>query len=379
MYKDKCRCGADGGERVKRFYMSLTALAVTVSAVVFFGILGADSKAALPVDCDNNSIIKCGGVTSAELASKYTKNDTGDLPAIYQNYGLTANEMTHADTMAKMGEVRKDGTVVVNGEVVATDATSIGRQNIFSGSTTKSIGGKTFYDTPPSRSFARDSIVAYVFFNQDGTFKAAVLTSCGNPVTGKPKPKPPVYACDGLVAAPISRTEYGFTGSASASNGATIASYTFDFGDGSSQTVTSPNDVKHTYAKEGSYTATLTVSVTVSGADKTVTSAKCTTEISIAPEECKPGIPVGDERCTDKPKECKPGIPQGDARCTPCDIPGKEQYPKNSDQCVAAPVELPHTGPNDLIFGGIGLGSIIAASSYWYASRRGLLQALLNR
>jgi LPXTG-motif cell wall-anchored protein len=365
---------------VKRFYASLTAVAVVVSAIVFFGVLSTDSKAALPVDCDNNSIIKCGGVTAGELASKYTKNETGDLPAIYQSYGISASEMTHADTMAKMGEVRKDGTVVVNGEVVATDATSIGRQNIFSGSTTKSIGGKTFYDTPPSRSFARDSIVAYVFFDQNGDFKAAVLTSCGNPVSGKPKPKPkPVYVCNGLVAAPISRTEYGFTGSASASGGATIASYTFDFGDGSSQTVTNPNDVKHTYAKEGSYTITLTVSVKANGQDKTVTSAKCATKITITPEECKPGIPVGDERCTDKPKECKPGIPEGDARCTPCDVPGKEQYPKNSDQCAVTPVELPHTGTTDVIFGGIGLSAMIGAVSYWFASRRGLLQALLSR
>lgn len=361
---------------MKRFYTLLATAGVIASAVVLF--FGAESRAALPVDCDNNSIIKCGGVTAGELATKYTKNETGDLPAIYQSYGLSANEMTHADTMAKMGEVRKDGTVVVNGEVVATDASSIGRQNIFSGSTQKNIGGKTFYDTPPSRSFARDSIVAYVFFDQNGQFKAAVLTSCGNPVTAKPKPKP-VYACNGLVAAPISRTEYGFTGSASASGGATIASYTFDFGDGASQTVTNPNDVKHVYAKAGTYTATLTVSVKVNGQDKSVTAAKCATKVTITPEECKPGIPVGDERCTEKPKECKPGIPEGDARCTPCDIPGKEQYPKNSDQCVVAPVELPHTGMTDMIFGGIGMGAIIGATSYWYASRRGLLQAFLDR
>jgi len=442
---------------VKKFYASLASLVVVVSAVLLFNFMGADSNAALPRDCDTNSIINCGGITAGELADKYNQNATGDLPAIYQSYGLSASDMTHADSAAKMGEVRKDGTITVGGEVVATDAMSIGRKNIFSGSATKSIAGKTFYDTPPSRSFARDSIVAYVYFDQNGEFKAAVLTSCGNPVSGKPKPKPaykcnslqatkisrteysfaasatatggativgytydfgdgqkadstqttakhtyekegaykakltvmvkvgantqpvtaascevqvvietppptPVYTCDSLTATRISRADYSFTGKATAEGGATIVNYTFDFGDGATQTVANPNNVKHTYAKDGSYTAKLSVAVKVNGSEKTATDEiKCVAKVTVSPDECKPGVPVGD------------------ARCTPCEVPGKEQYPKNSPECAATPAELPHTGPTDLLFGSLGLGSLVAASYYWYASRRGLLGALLNR
>jgi LPXTG-motif cell wall-anchored protein len=43
------------------------------------------------------------------------------------------------------------------------------------------------------------------------------------------------------------------------------------------------------------------------------------------------------------------------------------------------PTELPHTGTTDLIGGMFGIGSLIAAGSYWFASRRNLLTALLNR
>ena len=442
---------------MKKFYASLAALTVALSAVVLFNFMGADSNAALPRDCDNNSIINCGAITGGELSQRYSENKTGDLPAIYQSYGLSAGEMTSADAVAKMGEVRKDGTVVVGGEVVATDAMSIGRQNIFSGSTPKNIAGKTFYDTPPSRSFAKDSIVAYVYFNANGEFKAAVLTSCGNPVTGKPKPKPaykcnalaatkisrteysfnadasasggaaivnytydfgdgqkttstaatikhtyakpgtyttrvtanvkvgnetkaatgpqcekqivieekpetPVYTCDSLTATRISRMEYSFNGKATAEGGATITSYVFDFGDSKSATVTNPSDVKHTYAKDGTYTAKLTVMVKVDGSEKTVVDeAKCVVKVTVTPEECKPGVPVGD------------------VRCTPCEVPGKEQYPKNSPECATTPVELPHTGPMDIIGGGFGLGSVIAATYYWRASRKGFLAELLNR
>lgn len=441
---------------MKKFYASLAALTVAASAIVLFNFLGADSSAALPRDCDNNSIIYCGGINAAELAQRYNENKTGDLPAIYQNYGLSAHDMTNAGTVAKMGEVRKDGTVVVNGEVVATGAMSIGRQQI-AGSSPINIGGKTYYNSPPSTSFNSNAIAAYVFFDGNGEFKSFVLTSCANPGGGTPKKKPaykcdaltiakisrteysftaaasaangaaiesytydfgdgqkvtstatnvkhtyakegnytakvtvnvkvgnetktatgpqcekqvvvekepeePVYTCDSLTATRISRNEYSFNGAASASGGATIKDYVIDFGDSKSTTVTNPSNVKHTYAKGGTYTAKLTVTVKVAGAEKTVTdAAKCVVKVIVTPDECKPGIPVGD------------------VRCTPCEVPGKEQYPKNSPECATTPLELPRTGPMDMIGGGFGLGSVIAATYYWRASRKNLLAELLNR
>jgi uncharacterized repeat protein (TIGR01451 family)/LPXTG-motif cell wall-anchored protein len=73
------------------------------------------------------------------------------------------------------------------------------------------------------------------------------------------------------------------------------------------------------------------------------------------PDECKPGIPVGDERCEEKPEECKPGVPTGDERCE------------------EVPAELPKTGASDNIFALIGIGSLIAAVGYYVTSRRSLI------
>ncbi len=355
-----------------------------------------------------------------------------------------------------MGEVRKDGTVTVNGEVVATGAMSIGRQPI-SGSTPKVIGGKTYYNSPPSTSFRSDSIAAFVFFDGNGQFKAAIITSCGNPVDAHPKPKP-AYKCDSLVPAAVTRLKYNFTANATVSGGAQIVNYTFDFGDGTTET-SANKTIEHTYAKAGNYTAKVTVNVKVGTETKPVTGpgcqapvkilepqAKCdslslraislekrqyafdlaytakdgavlntvdynfgdgTTQNGLSPEDAKTvehtyakagtyktvatlhftiDGEVKDVKCevsiTTNPEMCplNPTLPKDDARCAPCPIPGKEQYPKDSPFCVTPPVaELPKTGPMDMLFGGLGVSSIFAASYYWLMSRRGLADALLGR
>lgn len=469
---------------MNKFYLSIVGVIVAASSILLFNFLGGISNAALPRDCDNNSIVYCGSVTAGELATKYRENKTHDLPAIYNSYGLSANEMTHAGSYSRMGEVRKDGRVIVGGRTVATDAQSIGRHNM-AGSHPKVIGGRTYYESPPSTSFVSQSIAAFVFFDSNGDFKAAVLTSCDNPLSARKPvyrcdsltknkitrtrysftatatansgativsytydfgdghkttttarsaehtyanpgtyrvklsvnvsvhgvaktvssahcqvnivvetlPPTPVYSCDSLVTNRISRTEHNFTGRATARNGATIVNYTFDFGDGSQQTVTNPVNVRHTYVRDATYTTTMTVKVKVSGVDRVVGSNNCKVQVIVSPNECKPGIPVGDDRCKEECKpgipvgddrckeECRPGIPVGDDRCTPCEIPGKEHLPKNSPDCVEVeiPEELPQTGPMDFIGGALGLSSLVGAAYYWYASRRGLLAEFLKQ
>lgn len=162
----------------------------------------------------------------------------------------------------------------------------------------------------------------------------------------------PSYACSALTASLVSGTEYKFNGSASATNGASIVNYVFNFGDGKSQTVTNPSNVLHTYATKGaSYTANLTVNVNVNGVVQAITGENCTVTITVgSTPECKPGIPVGDSRCTTP--QCLPGIPVGDTRCT------------------VTPPLLPHTGPTDNIVAFLGLGALIASVTYYIRSRR---------
>lgn len=442
----------------KKFYASLAALVVVLSGILTFNIFNGESLAALPRDCDSNSIINCGAVNQGELTSKYKANATGDLPAIYNHYGISSGMIAAG---APMGEVHKDGRVTLNGETVATGASSIGRKNIFSGSTTMNIGGRTYYNTPNSRAFASESIAAYIFLDKNGEFIAAILTSCGNPVSAVkvPKKPAPAYKCDGLAATDISREEYRFTAAASASNGATISGYTFDFGDGKTQTSTGKT-ISHTYDKPGEYTAKVTANVTVDGQAKTATGPQCQVKVTVSKnptykctsltartikledrsyafdltydvtggaslvsvdyqfgdgqgrenvsaEEAKSvthsyakagtytttatlhfsiGGKVVDEKCevsiSTSPEVCalNPSLPKDDERCAPCPIPGKEQFPKDSPECVTPPVaELPHTGPMDFVGAGLGLGSLVAAGYYWYVSRRSLLSAWLER
>ena len=63
-----------------------------------------------------------------------------------------------------------------------------------------------------------------------------------------------------------------------------------------------------------------------------------------------------------KPNECKPGIPVGDKRC--------EETPVTPP---VTPTELPTTGPTETILSVIGLGALIASIGYYVSSRRAII------
>lgn len=195
----------------------------------------------------------------------------------------------------------------------------------------------------------------------------------------------PVYTCDSLTATKISRTTFNFTGKATAKNGATIVNYTFNFGDGKSATVTNPTDVEHIYAKEGTYTVKMSVTVKVDGSNKTISGPNCEVKVTVEKppvnkiEVCdldsKKVITINEKDFDAKKhskdlNDCKEKPP-----VTPpvenCPVPGKEHLPKDSKDCVENPVtELPTTGAGSDILAMIGAGSLIAAASYYVASRR---------
>lgn len=80
--------------------------------------------------------------------------------------------------------------------------------------------------------------------------------------------------------------------------------------------------------------------------------------VDCAVDECKPGIPVGDERCEDK-----------------C-IPVEGQIVDSDGNCVAAPSTLPTTGPTEVVLSLIGLAALIVGAMYWYKSRKDLQKLL---
>ncbi len=136
-------------------------------------------------NCDNNSVIYCGALTSTELQQRYSQ---AGVATIYSYFGITSQDIKNIDSIAKVGEVTKSNEVIVAGKVVATNAVTVGRQNV-NPSTHKEINGINFYLRPPSVNFLSSTIPAYVAFSSTGQFRFAILGSCGNAVSGTPVPQ----------------------------------------------------------------------------------------------------------------------------------------------------------------------------------------------
>jgi hypothetical protein len=108
-----------------------------------------------------------------------------------------------------------------------------------------------------------------------GSSNATVTKNC--------LPKP-VYACTKLTPVKVSRTDVDYTATATASNGATIVSYTFNFGDGTNKVVTTAANsttTPHAYTAPGTYNANVSVQVNVNGAVQTVTAPACNASFTV--------------------------------------------------------------------------------------------------
>lgn len=85
---------------------------------------------------------------------------------------------------------------------------------------------------------------------------------------------PAEYRCDLLTAKQGENRSAKYTVTATATNGATIKDYIYDFGDGNSLT-TDKSTVDYTYKADGQYAARVTVRFTVGSEVKTATGDKC--------------------------------------------------------------------------------------------------------
>ncbi|MGF7229615.1 MAG: PKD domain-containing protein [Candidatus Saccharibacteria bacterium] len=316
-----------------------------------------------PFDCDNNAVVNCGAKDAATLVSAY--NAQSSVRAIYSSFGIDSSDVQSIGDTAVAGTVTKTGNVYIGNQLVATNVVTAGRQNI-TGSTQVNYGGVTFYKRAPSVSFSNNSLTAYVVMN-NGQFKFAILSACGNPVTGTPTPPAKAaLACKQLLLTPgvIEKNgdqAYTFGASASVTNGS-ITNYVFNLGNGSNETVTTSNmtaqSSSHTYAP-----GTYHVSVTINGvAGNVYTSApspvSCTGDFTV-----KPTVPV-------PPLTCATG--STDESCKPtCTAPNGQTYPVGSSECTPTPpvvtvstpptTTLPNTGAGNVI--GLFFGVVIAAAA----------------
>lgn len=231
-------------------------------------------------DNNSNSIIWGGCLTPAECVQHYHENKTGDIPAIYSFYGLQPGDLDRFVQQAKLGYAYKNGNLVVDGRVVMTNMSTIGRNNR-PGATPVVIAGHTYYSRPNNLAFKSDPIPAHVLMSPDGKHvDFFALTSCSNTGTGTQ----PNYNCDMLNVKQDSRTAFEFTANVTANNGASVQKLVYNFGDGQTAESTNPSQpVTHTYDKPGDYTATVTVFFDVNGTPITGTSANCAKPIKVLP------------------------------------------------------------------------------------------------
>jgi PKD domain len=252
------------------------------------GIIGfSKANASFIQDCSPNSIITCGAQDPSTFAaivkSNNDKSKHKDLQAIFTKFGLESTNLDQFVTSAQEGVAKTDGTVIVNGRVVASDAWSIGRTH-YSFASPYNIGGKTYWKSLDT-DVLKQNLPVMVMFNSRGQMQFAVMNACGNPI--KAKTLSPKFSCDLLQEQSVKgmANTYDFTTRASASAGAKVVKVTYDFGDGSSNVVANSlsQKVRHTFNKPGTWTIRVSVTVSLPGNQTvTVTSASCQKQVTVA-------------------------------------------------------------------------------------------------
>lgn len=181
---------------IQKYVLSIVPIGLTAILVTGLGLFAIPVAAlTLSTSCNDalNEVIWCGAATPGQVAADYTNGDghnsAASIQNIYSAFSITSANISNMQTNAVAGTVTKSGDVIVNGNIVATNALTAGRQSI-PGSTVKTYNGTTFYERPPSVSFLSNSLDAFVVMSA-GRFDFAILSSCGNPVVGTATPPPP--------------------------------------------------------------------------------------------------------------------------------------------------------------------------------------------
>jgi len=281
----------------RAFIVSVGALLAVLGAVVFgFGWSGAAS-------CTDDAIMKCGFSSKSEFIQRVEANDNGvngqaDLQAIYAHYGLSSSDYGDFEKNAVPGVAKRNGDIVVDGQVVGTGGMNLGRLKSTqgSGASVVAIGAHDYYANTNDRVFATtvSQLPIYALFDSTGTLKFAVMTTCGNPQFPKVVVKT-AAACKILNASQTdAENTYAFTADATHMGNATIDYFVYDFGDGSAtvQQMSGATPVTHTYTAEGTFTAKVTVFATFPGTGGTPRAlpaiVECTKQITVQPKPVPP-------------------------------------------------------------------------------------------
>lgn len=214
------------------------------------------------------------------------------IQTIYSYFGIDSAAIANLPTTALAGSVSSSGAVYVGKALVADNAMTVERADI-TGSKQISIGGTTFYTDPMALALTSGSAQAYVVIS-GGQFSFAITARDGNPVSATPVTAATAKAAaavDPLAPAPsascntlqVENTSNGspqVSGllSYNAKHGASLSGVTYDWGDGYTSAAGTAVNVKHTYAKNGTYTVR---AVLIFTAPKIIPNAVCRATVKV--------------------------------------------------------------------------------------------------
>ena len=378
-------------------------IAISLGFAMLGGIwLASPSQAA---GCNKFNVVYCGTHSMSELQTAYSRTEIKEL---YKEWYVTET-MVQGGSNMREGVVDANGNITVDGRVVATNAITVqskaGTRQPQPQRSYKTSNGYTYYQYTTGQSFVDGpkSYNIYAWFDNNGSFITGVIKDCGNPVWGNPTTPPakPALTCDALQVTEISRNTFKFSVKATAKDGASITSYTYNFGDNNIKT-TNSSEIQYTYAKEGNYTVTITVNGKEAGEVKRQ-NPNCQKTVTVKPEpkivvcELKTNkYPVeikesefDKSKYSKNPNDCK----EAPAKIKICVIEKKEireikkeeynesKYTTDLSKCQETPTpntpstptpspELPKTGASDAIMSALGLGGLTTATIAYIASRR---------
>jgi hypothetical protein len=320
-----------------------------LGAIIAFALL---SLAILPAkaeyidttpDCDKYAVMYCGSFTKSEILKKYNngdgKNSASNIKSVYDKFSISESKIKNANF--KQGVVYKNGEVKIGSKVVAT-------------------GAKTYIRTMGvvSTSKMGSAQAALVAVDSNGKFLFAIMTPCGNPISGKPveppKPKPQSLTCDNLTVTIVNKEKREVSAKVTGTpKNTTITGYKINFGDG---TTVNQQSANHTYANYGKYTVTGYVTGKVDGSSKTVTSPACTKTVEFSK--------------TPTPCPTNPELPADDPDCKPCPTNPELNYDDPKCEEPEEPEELPNTGAGSVIGLFTGVSLLGAIGHRMWISRR---------
>lgn len=94
------------------------------------------------------------------------------------------------------------------------------------------------------------------------------------------EPETPTYDCVGVTLTNLGNRKVRVSVNTSVTNGATVKSYSYNFGDGKAPLVTDQNPVEYTFDRDGNFVVRVQVSFNVNGQTKTIDSDKCAAPIT---------------------------------------------------------------------------------------------------